>query len=74
MTQSGKSSGVNATTDAAAPRPAAAGDARSSVMRHADHDPALPCRPAGNGLCEPAPEGAVLVGWREALDVNQPPG
>ena len=22
-------------------------------MRHADHDPALICRPAGYGLCEP---------------------
>ena len=38
------------------------------LQRCADHDPDLPCRPAlGNGLCYPAPAGAVLVPWREAL-------
>ena len=25
----------------------------AEVTRHADHDPALICRPAGYGLCEP---------------------
>jgi hypothetical protein len=25
----------------------------SGVLRHADHDPAIVCRPAGRGLCEP---------------------
>jgi hypothetical protein len=36
-----------------------------AVRRHSDHDPGTPCRPAGNGLCEPVPEGARLVPWRE---------
>ena len=36
------------------------------IVRHADHDPGIACRPAGHGLCEPAPEGARLVPWREA--------
>lgn len=31
--------------------------APASLRRHADHDPAVPCRPAGNGLCEPYPAG-----------------
>ncbi len=36
----------------------------SVIMRHADHDPALICRPAGNGLCEPLRSTS-----REPLDV-----
>ena len=35
------------------------------VQRHADHGPDVACRPAGSGLCEPAPAG--LVAWRQAL-------
>jgi hypothetical protein len=26
---------------------------QDGLMRHADHDPAIVCRPAGRGLCEP---------------------
>jgi hypothetical protein len=32
------------------------------LTRHADHDPALPCRPAlGAGLCYPVPAGEWLA-------------
>lgn len=41
------------------------------AVRHADHDPELPCRPAlGAGLCYPAPASAHLVPWREALSTD----
>ena len=38
------------------------------IVRHADHDPEIACRPAGHGLCEPAPEGVRLIPWREAYE------
>ena len=41
--------------------------ALTSPVRHDGHDPALPCHPAGNGLCVLALESVVLVPWREAL-------
>ena len=31
-----------------------------SIERHGDHDPDLPCRPIGAGLCEVATADAVL--------------
>ena len=43
----------------------------SWIMRHADHDPGLVCRPAfGHGLCEPLTESA----WRtdEDADLSYP--
>jgi hypothetical protein len=50
-------------------------DEASLITRHADHDPTLPCRPAlGNGLCYPAPAGARLVPWREALSGDHETG
>ena len=45
--------------------------AAALMVRHADHDPGLPCRPAlGHGLCYPAPAGAALVPWREAVSTE----
>lgn len=45
------------------------------LTRHADHDPALPCRPAlGNGLCYPVPATERLVPWREALSGDHETG
>ena len=39
------------------------------LTRHADHDPALICRPAlGYGLCEVLPDGVGVKSWREVLD------
>lgn len=40
------------------------------IVRHADHGPEVICRPAGHGLCEPAPDGARLGDWREAYGLN----
>ena len=32
----------------------------ATITRHADHDPALTCRPAlGHGLCEPLPRNTA---------------
>jgi hypothetical protein len=37
------------------PPPAEFVAALAAIHRHADHGPDVTCRPAGNGLCEPAP-------------------
>jgi hypothetical protein len=54
-----------------------------ALLRHADHDPEIVCRPAGNGLCEPMDEDRarrlrqlldeLAPGWRERAVAHLPP-
>ena len=49
--------------------PARTGGDVTAVVRHGEHDPSLPCRPAGNGLCEPlSPE--LVAEICEALEAT----
>lgn len=43
------------------------------ITRHDGHPPETACRPAGHAQCEPAPPGAVLVPWREAVILSRVP-